>query len=274
MAVEGALDVVVVPFTPDTKAGSMGELPMLRDSFEHVGIWDSEWTAAGLVADMDAAGVEKALVCAIVGTGWEVSYEYIRGLCDEVPGRLLPTAGIDPRDVAAGVRRLEHAVTELGFVGAHSYPHWFGLSPADRRYYPFYWKCIELDVPVQIQVGQAFQAGLKSVGRPEAIDAMAVELPDLKIVCIHTAYPWDREMVSVAWKHPNVYIGADCWLPSQWAPELVEFIRGAGREKVLWGTNHPVVDCAESLAQVADLGLDEETEALFLRENLKRVYRL
>ena len=137
---------------------------MLRESLQHLGIWDNEWSAAGLVERMDAAGVEAALVCANVGTGWEVSYEYIAQMRDEVPGRILPNAGIDPRDVAGGVRRLEHAVTELGFVGAHSYPHWFGISPADRRYYPFYWKCIELDVPVQIQVGQAFQAGLYNVG--------------------------------------------------------------------------------------------------------------
>jgi uncharacterized protein len=274
MAVDGAMDVVVVPFTPETKAGTLSNVSMLRESFEHLDIWGNEWTAAGLVEQMDAVGVQAALVCAIVGTGWEVSYEYIKAMCDEVPGRILANAGIDPRDVAGGVRRLEHAVTELGFVGAHSYPHWFGLSPADRRYYPFYWKCIELDVPVQIQVGQAFQTGLYNVGRPEAIDAMAVELPDLKIVCIHTAYPWDREMVSVAWKHPNVYIGADCWLPRDWAPELIDFIRGEGREKVLWGTNHPVLQYADMLAGVEELGLDEETERLLLRDNLKRVYRL
>ena len=274
MAVDGAIDVSVFPFTPETKVGSFGQSTMLRESLQHLGIWDNEWTAAGLVERMDAAGVEAAMVCANVGTGWETPYDYIAQMRDEVPGRILPNAGIDPRDVAGGVRKLEHAVTELGFVGAHSYPHWFGISPADRRYYPFYWKCIELDVPVQIQVGQAFQAGLYNVGRPGAIDEIAVELPDLKIVCIHTAYPWDREMVSVAWKHPNVYIGADCWLPRDWAPELIEFIRGEGREKVMWGTNHPVIDHAESLAEVAELGLDDDTQALLLRENLRRVYRL
>ena len=40
-----------------------------------------------------------------------------------------------------------------GFVGAHLYPHWFNLEPNAAKYYPFYAKCIELDVPVQMQVG-------------------------------------------------------------------------------------------------------------------------
>ena len=101
-----------------------------------------------------------------------------------------------------------------------------------------------------------------------------MELPDLKIVCIHTAYPWDREMVSVAWKHPNVYIGADCWLPRDWAPELIEFIRDLGREKVMWGTEPPGDRPRGVAGGVAELGLDDETQALLLRENLKRVYRL
>ena len=172
------------------------------------------------------------------------------------------------------MRKLEHAVTELGFVGAHSYPHWFGLSPDDRRFYPIYWKCIELGVPVQIQVGQAFQAGLRSVGRPEAIDALAVDLPELKIVGIHTGYPWEREMVSVAWKHPNVFIGADCHHPRNWAPDLVEFIRGEGQDKVLWGTNKPVFEFGPMLDAVDELGFTDEIKHKLLYANVKRVYGL
>ena len=53
------------------------------------------------------------------------------------------------------MRDLERAVKELGFIGAHTYPHWFELPPDHRRYYPFYAKCCELDVPIQMQVGQS-----------------------------------------------------------------------------------------------------------------------
>ena len=130
--------------------------------------------------------------------------------------------------MAGGVRKLEQAVTELGFVGAHSYPHWFGISPADRRYYPFYWKCIELDVPVQIQVGQAFQTGLYNVGRPGRDRRDRGGAAGSQDRLHPHRLPVGSEMVSVAWKHPNVYIGADCWLPRDWAPELIQFVRGRG----------------------------------------------
>ena len=274
MPMARAIDVVVFPFTPDTKVETYEYATVLKDSMIHLGIWDSEFTASSLVADMDVAGVEKVLVCAQEGGSWRVSHDYTRSLADQYPDRLCWTAGIDPRDIAGGVRKLELAVTEQGAVGAHSYPHWFRLAPDDRAFYPFYAKCVELDVPIQIQVGMAFQAGLKSVGWPGSIDTIAVDFPDLKIVGIHTGYPWEREMVSVAWKHPNVYIGCDCHHPRNWAPELVDFIKGEGREKVMWGTNKPVFEFADHLAGVDALGLDEETERLFIYENVKRVYRL
>lgn len=269
-----AIDVVIFPFTPETKRGPYEETTVLKDSLLHLGIWDSDFTVDSLVAEMDEAGVEKALMCSQAGGSWEVTAEYVRDFVDGRRDRLHGVAGIDPRDITSGVKKLETTVLEYGFVGAHSYPHWFGLSPDDRTYYPFYAKCCELDVPIQIQVGQAFQAGLRSVGRPEAIDAIAVDFPALKIIGIHTGYPWEREMVAVAWKHPNAYIGADCHYPQAWASELVEFMRNDGRDKVMWGTNKPVCEFQRSLDQFDELGLDEEAKRNVLYENVRRVYRL
>lgn len=269
-----AIDVVVFPFTPDTKHETYAHVPVLKNSMTHLGIWDREFTAEQLVADMDRAGVDKALICAQEAGEWEVSYDYTEAMVGKFPGRLYAMAGIDPTDISGGVAKLEHAVKERGFVGGHSYPHWFRRSPADRTYYPFYQKCVELDVPVQIQVGIAFQAGLENVGVPAAIDTIAVHFPELRIVGIHTGYPWEREMVSVAWKHPNVYIGADAHHPRAWSPDLVEFIKGPGREKVMWGTNKPVLEYDDALRGVDELGLDDETKDCLIRRNVERVYRL
>jgi uncharacterized protein len=176
-------------------------------------------------------------------------------------------------------------VRELGFIGAHSYPHWFGLPPDHRRYYPFYAKCVELDVPIQIQIGKAWQTALYNVGHPAAIDTVAADFPQLRVVCIHTGYPWERELVAIASKHPNVYIGADALHPRDWARELVDYIANAspqsvmaGREKVLFGTNYPALsgaaDFAEAVAAVNDLDFDEETKACLFSLNARRVYRL
>jgi len=84
------------------------------------------------------------------------------------PDRFYGLAGLDPWEGMRGVRELEHAVKDLGFIGAHFYPHWYELAPDHAKWYPFYAKCCELDIPVQMQVGQSMiydpDYRLRSVG--------------------------------------------------------------------------------------------------------------
>ena len=270
-----AIDLVVVPFTHETKASTWERDPRLREAATRFQLWDRSFSGAPeLLARMDETGLERALVPAITGGVWEVPCEYVKGLIETSPNRLYGTAGVDPTDIAAGVASLDRAVRELDFVGAHSFPHWFGLAPDDRVYYPFYAKCVELDVPIQIHVGSSYYPSMRDVGRPETIDAIAVDFPDLRLVAIHTGYPWERELVSVAWKQPNVYLGIEQRYADSWPQELVEFIRGDGREHVLWGTNYPMLDFEPALAGVDALGLAADVEDLFLYANVKRVYKL
>jgi predicted TIM-barrel fold metal-dependent hydrolase len=276
-----AIDLTVLPFTTEVRDEIYDSNPELREGFQRSAMWDKAFSASQLVGLMDEAGVEKVLVSAHTGGEWAVPYELVVDLVQGRPDRFLGQAGIDPRDVMAGVRRLERAVRDYGFVGAHSYPHWFGLPPDDRLYYPFYAKCCELDVPVQIQVGKAWQRRKINMGHPAAFDAIAVHFPDLRVIGIHIGYPWEREMVSIAAKHPNVYIGADGHHPADWSSELLDYLNVTwrdpmmdGREKVLWGTNYPAVDFRDGIEAVERLGLHPETQHKLLYANVKRVYRL
>ena len=153
-------DLSILPFTHEVKAGpySSPRREKVRDSLSKLGVWERSFSTAGeLISWMDAAGIEKALIPAQVAGTWEVSYDVVEELCREYSNRLYGMAGLEPEDIMQGVEKLEHAVRERRFVGAHSYPHWLALPPDDRAFYPFYAKCVELQVPVQIQVGLAFQ---------------------------------------------------------------------------------------------------------------------
>ncbi|UCE30701.1 MAG: amidohydrolase, partial [Burkholderiales bacterium] len=201
---------------------------------------------------MDRAGIERAFLVATrtgqlgIPGSWHLPYELVARMVERHPGRFFGLAGLDPTEGMEGVRALERAVRELGFIGAHFYPHWFELPPDHAKWYPFYAKCVELDVPVQLQVGQSLiydpARPLRSVGRPIALDAVACDFPELKLIGIHVGIPWTDEMIAMAWKHPNVYIGSDAHAPKYWPQSFVRYIDSYGRDKVVFGTDFPVLD--------------------------------
>ena len=63
-------------------------------------IWENEFSASSLVADMDEAGVERVLICAQKGGSWRVTHEDTKSMVDQYRSTLC-TAGIDPRDIVA-----------------------------------------------------------------------------------------------------------------------------------------------------------------------------
>lgn len=111
-------------------------------------------------------------------------------------------------------------------------------------------------------------------GRPLYIDEVALTFPKLKIICGHIGYPWVDEMIAVAWKHDNVYIDTSAYLPRYYPMQLVHYMTTYGKDKVMFGTNFPQLLLDKCVAQIADLGLDDESMENFAFKNLKRVMKL
>lgn len=276
------IDVVCNLFTEEVVASR----PKWTSDFLSNKIGQQEETVRGvsveaMLGEMDEVGVDIALLIApVLGTGhpatWRMPYEDVARVVEAHPDRFRGLAGIDPTEGMRGVKRLEDAIVNQGFVGAQFYPHWFGLPPDHRKWYPFYAKCAELDVPIQLQVGHCLRYSaeypLESVGRPITLDRVACDFPELKIVGSHIGWPWVEEMISVAWKHPNVYISSDAYAPKHWRPEFIHFINTWGQEKVLFGTDFPVIGIKRAMTEIADLSLREKALPKFLGENAARVY--
>ena len=241
-------------------------------------------TLQEMLHQMDAAGIEKAFLIApkIGRTGltgsYSIPYQLVAGAVKDFPDRFYGLAGINPYDGMDGVREFEKAVTEFGFIGAHVYPHWFELAPDHAKYYPFYAKCTELGVPIQMQVGQsliyASNNPMRSVGQPITIDAVACDFPDLKIIGIHIGIPWHDEMIAMAWKHPNVYIGCDAHAPKYWPKSFIKYINSYGQDKVIFGTDFPVIDFKRALDEIGELGFKSKPLAKLLRYNVEKIYNL
>jgi predicted TIM-barrel fold metal-dependent hydrolase len=192
------------------------------------------------------------------------------------PKRFAGLAAVDLNHPMGAVRELHRCVTELGFKGLRVVPWLWEAAPTDRRYYPLFAACVELGVPFFTQVGHTGPLRPSETGRPiPYIDQVALDFPELVIVCGHIGYPWTEEMIAVARKHENVHIDTSAYTAKRYPRELVDYMQSrSGRRKVMFGTNYPMVSHAGALEHLDSLGLDEEARELFLAGNAQRVLGL
>lgn len=281
----GAIDIVCNLFTPEAvRKRQLGIGPDFMAQIRMPEAYRNGVEVEDYIKIMDRAGVDISfLIAARAGDFREedsaaVPYQAVFEACNVAPDRFRGLAGVDPFRGMDGVRELEHGVREYGFVGAHLYPHHFGLAPDHAKYYPYYAKCCELDVPIMMQVGHSLVYNEKrrrpSVGQPITLDQVAIDFPELKLIGIHIGIPWTDEMISMAWKHENVFIGVDAYAPRYWPPQIVHYLNTYGRHKVMYGTDWPVIDPERSMAEIEELGIREEAKPMLMRDNAVRVFGL
>ena len=148
------------------------------------------------------------------------------------------------------------------------------LPPTDRRFYPGYVACCEMGVPFCTQIGHTGPLMPSEVGRPIYLDQVALELPELTVVGGHIGYPWTDEAIAVGTKHRDVYIDTSAYTVDRYPPQLVDYLKHHGSQKVLFGSNYPMITPAKALAGLDSLGLDETTRSYFLEDHARRVYGL
>jgi uncharacterized protein len=237
---------------------------------------DGEFPIEATIHAMDEAGVAVGLCCGWWGPGGPlISNDEVAAFVRAYPERLVGIGSINLYRPMDAVRELRRCVRQLGFRGLRVLPWLWNLPPDDRRYYPLYAECIELGIPFCLQVGHTGPLCPSEPGRPiPYLDHVALEFPELTIVGGHTGWPWTAEMIALATKYPNVYIDTSAYKISRYPRELVDYMRGHGRRKVLFGSNHPAWPAKDCLERFDSLKLEPEVAELFLCKNAERVFAL
>ena len=280
----GHIDIVCNLFTPEAvSAGLTG----LDEAFKaQVRMPEAMRPGVSIdqyIAKMDRAGIERSLLIAIrcgdpnVKGSFDIPYEMVAEICDRHPDRFSGLAGIDPTRGVRGLKELDTAVKDYGFVGAHWYPHWFSMPPDAPQIYPYYARCAELDVPLMLQVGHNLvyskERRLPSVAKPILLDQVAIDFPELVLIGIHIGVPWTDEMISMCWKHDNIYTAGDAYAPKHWPPAFIHYAKTYGRQKVLFGTDWPVIDPERAVREIGDLGFSPEALPMMMRDNALRIFK-
>lgn len=251
-------------------------------------------TVDDLIADMDAAGVDHGLLVARHGwshpetrpvgplaTSHGVSDEIFDEFCAEAaaaveahPGRLSGTVMLDPMGAMMAVRQLERAVTDHGFVAARLMPAATGVPVDHPLCYPLYTKCVELGIPMTVNLGLPGPLRSGQLQRPILIEHVLLAYPELIVVASHIGHPWHLETLALLQKFPNFFLTTAGWSPKYVPAELVHFLNTRGAHKLMWGSDYPLLSVERALADVDHLQLEPDRRDGYLYDNAARVFGL
>jgi len=194
----------------------------------------------------------------------------------------IPFASIDPARGRMGVREARRLIEHYGVKGFKFHPIIQGFLPNDRDVYPLYEVIAEAGLPALFHSGQTgIGAGMRGGGglrikyaNPILLDDVAADFPDLQIVMAHPAVPWQDEQLSVALHKPNVWIDLSGWSPKYFEPKLVQYANTLLKDRVLFGSDNPVILPDRWLADFEKLPIKPEVRPLITKENAVRLLKL
>jgi predicted TIM-barrel fold metal-dependent hydrolase len=198
------------------------------------------------------------------------------------PDIAIPFASINPARGADGVREARRLV-ENGLVrGLKLHPPIMEFFPNDRVAYPLYEVFAEARLPVLFHTGHSgIGTGMRGgggirlkYGHPMPIDDVAVDFPDMPIVMAHPSFPWQEEAISVCLHKPQVYIDLSGWSPKYFSPVLVQYANTLLKEKVLFGSDYPMLTPDRWMADFEKIAIRDEVRPLILKENALRLFGL
>ena len=129
-----------------------------------------------VVARMKKANIVRGVVGRIPNS------DLVR-MVKKYPDNFICLAEFSAYDGMRGVRALEDIVRNHGIHGFRTSSLYTGLPASDRRYYPLYAKCVELDIPVRIYTAMNYANDRPyDLGHPRHLDQVAMDFPELRIV--------------------------------------------------------------------------------------------
>jgi predicted TIM-barrel fold metal-dependent hydrolase len=235
-----------------------------------------------LLRRLDADGIERAVLVnypsELMGFGHRIN-DYVADYCGAAPERLIAMGGVHPRlaqDAAAEVRR----AAERGVRALKIHPPHMGVAP--NAYLDgldslraIYEEAQRLRLPVMIHTGTSIFPGARSrLGEPIAVDDVAVDFPELRIVIAHGGRPlWMEQAFFLVRRFENVFMDVSGIPPKavlKYFPRLSEIA-----DKVLYGSDWPSQGVKGMAANVADfraLDLPAETLAKILDGNSRKLF--
>jgi uncharacterized protein len=216
------------------------------------------------------------------GASRKITNEEIAELAHQHADVAIPFASINPHRGKDGVKQARKLISEYKVKGFKFHPSVQEFSPNDRMAYPLYEAIAEAKLPALFHTGQTgVGAGTPGGGgirlkysNPMLVDDVAADFPDMPIILAHPSFPWQEEALSVATHKPQVYIDLSGWSPKYFPPILVQYANTLLKDKILFGSDYPVIDPQRWVAEFEKLPIKPEVRPLIMKMNAARLLKL
>jgi uncharacterized protein len=161
---------------------------------------------------------------------------------------------------------IAYAVVGPSFWGDGQYP------PSDAVYYPLYTKCAELELPLCINTGLPGPPIPGEAQNPIHLDRVCVRFPELKLCMIHGADPWWDVAIRLLIKYNNLRLMTSAWSPKRLPESLLHYMRTRGPNKVIYGSDWPVLRMRRVIPEARALDLPAEVLDNYLYNNAEEFF--
>jgi hypothetical protein len=223
------------------------------------------------LGEMDKWGVERAML-GISGPN-STNLE----ACQKRPDRFFPSYGANPNNGMEEVRKIRQLHKDHGLKAVTGFPS--GLCPQvplnDKKYYPIYATCVDLDIPICLCVGVPGPRIPMAPQKVEHIDEVCWFFPELKFVMRHGGEPWVDLAVKLMLKYPNLYYSTSAFAPKHYPKAIIDYANTRGADKIMYAGYFPMGLSLERIfTDMQKVPFKDEVWPKFLRGNAMRVFRL
>lgn len=252
---------------PESQSMQMPAEYMFKDVPDHLEA--EEDPVAVTLAAMDKHGIDIGLV----GLRNPITPDSLK----RYPDRFVSGLEIDPNDIGGAVRDIREAHAKHGIAAVSTFPA--GCNPqvpvSDRRYYPIYQACIDLDIPIIVNVGIAGPRVPSECQHVMHFDQVCYDFPELRIVMRHGAEPWEELAVKLMLKWPGLYYMTSAFAPKYYPKAIVEYANTRGTDKIMYAGYYPMaLDLDRIFAELPTVPFRDHVWPHFLHENTMRVFKL
>jgi hypothetical protein len=208
-----------------------------------------------LLRNMDRSGVDMAFIHAIdwgYGLGEanqpvDAINQFYGAIARQNPDRVVAFAGVDPRRPDA-VEILDRAVNDYGCRGLKYHPT-SGFYPDGEESCRVLEKACEFRIPLMSHLGPISRPFKSKYARPEFLDTVVSDFPELTVIGAHLGLCWWHELVNMmSAKRTTFYAdfsGHQLRAKNNF-PEFCRILRTAmdeaGSSRILWGTDNPMLE--------------------------------